>query len=144
MANSKFLGDKEMERLESFDMEILIIKQKKKDYLREIAKNKGLIAEKLEDLKSENGKPFEEIKKKDSSSRYNTTDYRKAVAFPLETAYLCHAMFIKDDPDSCGWVKGEPHAKEYNTLGPLSGSAGIRYYCRICGKQIAEYPTIFS
>jgi len=94
-----------------------------------VARKKGIIAEKLEDLKSSCGDPFKE-KERDS-----TRDYRKAMAGDVEAAYFCPTAHI----EGCGWVKGFPNSERYNDIGCLSGSAGTRFYCQICGKLIAEH-----
>jgi len=110
--------------------------------LRKIAAEKGIIAPTLEELKSKSGKPFieEELKGRTKG------DYKRALiedsimgrVRTIETAYFCQfrlAQFLKEeDKDGCGWVKGRPVEKPY----PLSGSAGIKYHCRVCDKEIGE------
>ncbi len=143
------LDEKEKETLVAFDLEMLAIQKKKIAYLREIAREKGITASNLEDLKSESGESFREEK---SDNRTWGHEYRSAVVLRApggsphiaEMAYLCHSPYLKDDPDSCGWVKGIPVEKEYNDIGFLSGSAGVRYYCKICGKQIGEHRLVVS
>jgi len=151
-SNYPFLDEKESGTVSGFDATILIAQLKKRLYLREIAREKGIIAEKLEDLKSECGRPFLEEK----GNSWQRHDCKRAVVkkdatfgpLTMETAYLCqdmYSIFSKEDtPDGCGWVKGKPHEKKYDEIGVLSGSRGIRYYCRICGKRIGEYQSAIS
>ena len=139
MTKHFFLSEKDEEFLREFDLQILLIKQKKIDYLRKVARRKGIIAENLKNLKSNCGEFFKEIERKDS-----TGGYRRATAGPLETAYLCCGAHTKDDPNSCGWVKGYPRSERYDNRGPLSGSVGTRFYCQICGKLIEEHRIIIS
>lgn len=152
--NPFILDEKEQQGLIVFDAQLSEIQRKKVLYLREIAKRKGLTAPTLEELKSKNGEPFVEVK----STRTSGRDYREAAAkkeikFPgikskrfelEEQAYLCHDMFSKKDTDSCGWVRGAPVEREYDNIGFLSGSAGVRFYCKICGKMIGEHKTVMS
>lgn len=153
-SNYPFLDEKESGIVSGFDAAILIAQLKKRLYLREIARKKGIIAEKLEDLKSECGRPFLEEKGigdcKRAVVKKDTTFGPLKNFSPLtgETAYLCqdmYSIFSKENtPDGCGWVKGKPYEKKYDEIGVLSGSRGIRYYCRICGKQIGEYQSAIS
>ena len=142
-----FLNEEETKIASGFDLAAFEMQTKKILYLREIARKKGITAEKIEDLKSESGKPFVEEKPKG----YWGHEYRRAVIAEektfgphVETAYLCQGIYVKDDPDSCGWVIGSPIEKKYDEIQVLSGSRGTRYYCRICGKQIGEHKTAFS
>ena len=148
--SSLSLDKEEQIGLAVFDAQLSIVLRQKVLYLREIAKRKRLTAPTLEELKSKSGKPFVEVK----STRMLGDDYRSAeakeeVSFGkaklllerTEQAYLCYesSIFSKEDTDSCGWVKGMPVEKKYNDIGVLSGSAGIRFYCKICGKKIGEH-----
>jgi len=148
--NPLILNGKEKKVLAGLNLEASAILRKRTLYLREVARRKGMTSATLEGLKSKSGKPFVEEKTKRSWGR----DYRQATIMgdslaglpPLavETAYLCHSPYSKEDPDSCGWVKGRPVEQEYDDISFLSGSAGTRYYCKICGKQIGEHRMIVS
>lgn len=114
--------------------------------LRKAAGKNGILAQNLSDLKSKSGEPFRE--EKESGRRWGDDGYQMAIAgtgFKAETAYLCREMRLFKSPDDkgegCGWVKGEPVKKRYHDIGPLSGSAGTRFFCRICGQQIGETVT---
>ena len=150
--NPLVLDEEEEKIITSFDSRIIAIKGERTLYLRKIAREKGITASSLEELKHENGELFEEKEKEERGM------YRKAVSLNTslekalhispflciaETAYLCHSMY-SDDEDSCGWVKGDPIEEKYNNIGPLSGSAGVRFHCRICGKVIGDRKIAFS
>ncbi len=147
-SSHSFLNEEETKVASGFDSAAFAIQRKKILYLREVARKKGITAEKLEDLKSESGKPFVEEKRKGHWGH----DYRRAVVTEdksfgphiAETAYLCQGIYSKEDPDSCGWVIGDPIEEKYDEIEVLSGSRGTRYYCGICGKQIGEHKTAVS
>ena len=143
---------KEKKIINSFYLEIIRIKHERTIYLRKIAKEKGIIAPILEDLKSSSGKPFLE-KAQESREMYRKAVVLKPIEarhrFPSlnisETAFFCHSIYLlQNDEDSCGWVKGDPIKEKYNEIGLLSGSAGVRYYCPICGKLVGEERSVFS
>ncbi len=151
--DSLVLDDKKVKELDSA---ILVARVVKIDYLRKIAREKGVTAPTLIELKSENGGLFKEKKEKSNGGCWGYA-YKKAVALPPplktpgaiislspETAYLCCGIYSNKDSDTCGWVKGDPVEREYDEIGPLSGSAGTRFYCRICGKMIGEKQTKVS
>lgn len=110
--------------------------------LRELACKNGAAALKLEDLKSESGKTFVDKGKEFGCRSAVVLD----ISLALESAYLCISEYVNeaDNTDTCGWVKGAPRQENYNNIGPLSGSAGTRFYCRICNKQLSKYATMFS
>lgn len=122
-------GDRE--EMAGFDRAIDRIQRQKILRLRELAWRKGAAALKLENLKSESGEPF--IKEEGYFC------FQKAIAgnktHCVEFAYLCSSMY--DNAKICGWVKGKPTRKPYDDIGPMCGSAGVRYYCRICGNLLA-------
>lgn len=35
-----------------------------------------------------------------------------------------------------GWIEGQPHEREHNDLGILSGRKGTSYYCPRCGWEL--------
>jgi hypothetical protein len=145
------LDNGEKKILQGFNAEILLAQKKTMDFLRDVVRKKGISAERLEYLKSESGEPFVEEKSGENRSHGS---YRKAAVkknlsgglpvLEIESAYLCRPMDAlslkekEDDTDSCGWVKGQPVEKNYDNIGHLSGSAGKRFFCRICGQQIGE------
>jgi len=131
------LDEAEKTKLAALDAEASLAQQKKIIFLKRVARKKGITSKMLKGLKSKNGKRFVEEK--------GHKPYRKALVredflgSEQETAYLCCGMYLQKDPSSCGWVKGDPVEKPYDEIGCLSGSRGIRYYCRICGKLIGEF-----
>jgi len=145
------LSDAEKKIVSGFDSNIAAIMQDKIFFIRDAARRKGIISANLKKLQSKSGKPFVRERKK---GRWDYDDYARATVkersslpgFPptvVEVAYLCRPMNSLFSPrgkklHGCGWVKGIPTEKKYNDLGPLSGSAGIKYYCRICGELIGE------
>ncbi len=111
--------------------------------LREAARAEKRTANTLEELQSECGAPFV-----DQGKDYR--GYQEAVALkegtsPLsaERAYLCafESFITGKQVAGCGWVKGNPFSQPYDEHGPLAGSAGTRYFCRICTLQIGEDAT---
>ena len=122
-------------------MEELIIK--KLDLIRSSARRQGLTSDNLNDLRSENGNPF--IEEKVGDKGFGRNGYRIAVTKKeagkiRETAYLCR----NSEGDGCGWVRGNPRIENYNDIGVLSGSAGVNYYCKICGRFIGKEALIMS
>jgi hypothetical protein len=136
------MTDEERVEIAVFDSAIAQAGTQRVKKMRELAWKKGAAALKLEDLKPKCGVPF-------GLGRPHC-GYQRAQAFTLESiepemAYLCTSQYNPEpDSDTCGWVKGEPRQSNYDNLGPLSGSAGARFYCRICNKQLSEYATMFS
>jgi len=134
------LNEEEKKKVQSFDLEILKVQKEKIEYLRSLAREKDITAACLKDLKSESGSPFIELQRERKGY-----EYREAKSSDkTEVAYLCCGMYIKEDKDSCGWVKGRPKEQEYDEIGVIAGSAGIRYYCKICGKEIGELQIVLS
>ena len=141
--NPLILTDADERALGELNAEIVGIQHKKILLLRKAARESGLTAPSLEELRSKSGKPFQKLKQQ--------SDYRKAVVrrdtqpvnFIEESAYLCQPMYAEMTPkgmtEECGWVKGNPVGGAYDSIGPLSGSAGIDYYCKICGTLIGRY-----
>lgn len=117
------------------ESQIAALQFEKKALLRKVAQKQGLSAEKLEDLESECGEPF--IAEKNINLK--SFDRASAGKEDRETAYFCgRSLFHDKVMEGCGWVKGEPNTNSYNDIGPLSGSAGTVYYCRICGDEVGR------
>ncbi len=138
----------EGEKRELADLESKIgkLKQQKVSKLRELARQKGVSALKLEDLKSECGRPFVEEAGRGSFHIAITKDESSPGHY--EFAYLCALQYENlsgaGDKNTCGWVKGAPREEPYDNIGPLCGSAGTRYYCKICGKMVGEFQEVVS
>lgn len=116
------------EKINSKQLELLLIKLEKLGYIRKICREKGLIAENLEDLKSENGELFKEV-----SWHLN---YRRALAsngLAVEEAYCCYNDFKQKN--GCGWVKGKPKKERQDYLKAIFG---IIFRCRICDRILEE------
>lgn len=136
------LSPEEQERVATFDREIAAAQARRTALLREIAKAKQLCAPDLTGLKSASGKPFEETTPRGSCRTAIVRGKTLLIgSVILEMAYLCHDRYAGADQDGCGWVKGKPVERKYNDIGPLSGSAGRRYFCGICGKKVGELAT---
>ncbi len=156
------LSEEDQKILNGLTAQNLVVQHRVVEFQRECARKQGVIAQRLEDLKSKSGQPFKEEAR--TSFGFRHKDYRRAVvkkkilkgllagkSLTIESAYLCRSPYLaltsksrKKDPDSCGWVKGNPVSKDYDNIGFLSGSAGIRYYCKICGKLIGEEQHVIS
>ena len=134
------LTEDEKRELAGFDQKIGELQRQKELKLRKLARQKGISALKLEDLESECGQPFVEEKEHSIYRRAMARDKTDSLRF--ESAYLCASRYEAPsrtgNKDTCGWVKGEPREERYDSIGPLCGSAGIRFYCRICGKMVGE------
>jgi len=138
------LTDEEKQALAELNKKQLETTKQKLAYTRELLRKKEIIAERLEDLRSKDGTLF----LRETPGKYiSAKAFDPSINWRLqETAYLCHCQFIPigEDPNSCGWVKGEPRREEYNEIGLLCGSAGYRYYCRVCNQLIGEVQTRIS
>jgi hypothetical protein len=136
------LGKKEQAEMAALNAKMGELSAKKLDLIRDSARRQGLIADKLQDLKSESGNPF--IEEKPRSKGFGGEGYRIAVVKGKfgnaeEAAYLCEEMYsFGKDSSGCGWVRGNPRTENYDDIGVLSGSAGVNYYCKICGRLIGR------
>lgn len=117
-------------KINSKQLELLLFRLEKLGFIQKICRGKGLIAENLKDLKSENGELFKEVSWH--------LKYRHALAsngLAVEEAYCCYNNFKQRN--GCGWVKGRPIKvrQDYNTK---EGIFGIILRCRICDKILEE------
>lgn len=136
------LDKNEKSELDNFDIAIMLAECDKIVRVREIARQKGLTAASLEDLKSESGELFVEIdRQKTDHCLYHTASTKEK---KNEIAYLCCSMYIDDSKTGCGWVKGSPTKFPYDEMGPMCGSKGYRHFCKICGKKIGETQLVVS
>ncbi len=128
------LTEAETRELSAIESKMAVLRGEKLIRLRKIAWAKGIAAKKLKDLKSRSGEPFV------SQGKTSYDDCKRAIAKGrgggFEYAYFCATGFT--NRIGCGWVKGVPDSRNYNNIGPLSGSAGEKSYCKICGMQIGK------
>lgn len=117
------------------------------EVIRRLARERGLVADDLSDLRSASGEPFvEPIDDRRQGFHeppvivYSITvndEARRGGMFVSisagECAYLCTPVF---EGYGCGWVCGKPRRESYDEVGPLAGSAGTRYRCVICGLHV--------
>jgi len=133
---------KELAAIEAIIEDVL---KKRTDYLRGVARAQGLTAATLAELKSESGLPFVEERQSGGVKIAVVKETTIAGSIVIEAAYLCRSFYERQkDTDTCGWVKGQPREQSYNSIGPLSGSAGTLFFCHLCGKQIGEEVTMRS
>ncbi len=136
-------GETENRELALIDRQIAELQTLRLKKVRDFARQKGETALKLEDLKSESGKPF--IRDRESVRHWKsaTADVNRCQD---ESAYLCCSEYTVEDnnPNTCGWVKGEPKGEKFDNIGPLSGSSGRNYYCRICNKLLVSVHLVHS
>ena len=152
------LTEAERERLAGFDrsmqmlqVQIVAAQLERIACLREFARAHGFMTTTLEDLRSACGEPFIEDPTSKQYKIYRRATARKkpsaaAGKFPMsavEEAYFCVSMYSLSDA-GCGWVKGVPAGRLFDNIGPLSGSAGTRYFCKVCNQQIGELATRHS
>jgi len=124
------LTDKQKSEIAQLELASLAAQAKRVEILRKAARESGVTAESLDELRTENGQPFVEVGRVYGG-------YRQAVSLG-ERAYFCRPQYMPEGP-GCDWVIGEPVERQYDEIGVLAGSAGTRYYCRICGQQIGEF-----
>ncbi len=143
--SSLVLNEDEKAELAKLNREIARLQTERISKLREFARQKGITAARLEDLKSECGQPFIEDESGFSYRRATAKGEGKSHR-ELEIAYLCASPYLMkgEDEYTCGWVKGNVIRKKYDEIGLMSGSAGTRYFCKICGKQVAEFQEVVS
>ena len=140
-----FLNEEEKKMLGSLNLHVSATKKRQVALIREAAKREGVIAQNLEDLKSQKGEPFREEKSVGLQWGHACQKAFAGSGMAMEEAYLCKGMYSKEtDADGCGWVKGTPIEKKYDDIGILSGSRGTRCYCRICLNLIGENKTAVS
>ena len=96
----------------------------------EEAKQKGLIVNLIDDLVCE----------KHPNSKFEGIEIGGAIINPEIKKYVCKDCKYEGHPHTqaydcpeCGIVKGEYTSSPYDNLGPLSGTAGLNYNCRLCG-----------
>ncbi|MCX9010886.1 MAG: hypothetical protein OIN66_07175 [Candidatus Methanoperedens sp.] len=131
---------REMARLEAASY---IAQTKRIKIIRGVARALEITAKSLDDLRSEDGRLFIEIENAYGGYRQaicRTEDRSKA---PDQHAYFCQELYMPKG-FGCDWVIGEPTQQDYNEIGFLCGSAGVRYFCRICGKEIGKVATMHS
>jgi len=137
--------DTEIERIEKKILKITAphrraieaLRRKEQASMLEFARNAGLVTTRLADLRATDGGIF-------TLTETHPDEPQKAAAANGETAYRCRKPGSKDSRTGCGWVKGRPQAKGYSNIGPLSGSAGAKYFCHICERQIGQHAFVHS
>lgn len=122
--------------------------------LLDILRKDGVIAEKLEDLKSKNGAPFVEITDMGMIYRYRNARSGNFRDLSAEAAYYCESNFeriarqTKDfswgSYHGCGWVKGSPREEKYNEISFMTGAEGVRFHCCLCGKMLTDFKISMS
>jgi hypothetical protein len=136
------LNKKEQAEMVVLNTEAETIAQRRLDIVRGAARRLGIIADKMEDLKSESGNPFVEDRSRIiglGENGYRAAVVRGYLGSVEEAAYLCEEMYSSGGGGSgCRWVKGNPQTENYDNIGALSGSAGVNYYCKICGQLIGR------
>lgn len=116
-------------------LEISLLKAEIVKKFRDVLRNDGLIADKLEDLGSNSGETFEITKV------YFYKNAKAGKEIWGEEAYFCGDL--KGNP-LCGWIKGWPESEDYNNIGILCGAAGTIYRCRVCGEIVGERVSMMS
>lgn len=102
-----------------------------------LAKEKGLVFESLEELaKAEY--PNYGFKEEDGKHYIIFEAGGEEVKIQLMENFYYHKC------PNCGYVPGPSIKSKYNELGPLSGSAGDIYSCKVCHKEIEKVPFIIS
>jgi hypothetical protein len=129
--------------LNGLNRQIRALESQRTDYLRRRAHELGLAAKNLADLRSERGRPYQEVARRDRDDcrRAQEQDGERANE---EWAYWCGYEWPGGPREGCGWVKGVPRSEAYNEIGLLAGAAGERHCCRICGAEIGETKHLVS
>lgn len=130
-------------KLAKIQHQIAKIEKKKMAKIRQIAWRTGVAALKLKDLKSEYG-GFVVQKERYGYQRALAIKKEGEYVVDHEGAYQCVNEFasLEEKGQTCGWVRGEPTKRKYDEIGPLSGSAGTEYFCRICHKHLGRFVEI--
>jgi hypothetical protein len=131
--------------LKDLNAEIARLREKRENYLRDQAYALGLASLDLADLRSERGHGFIELVDRHHSFRRAKEDVD--APYDEEWAYWCgYAGLFGAGKESvgCGWVRGWVRSESYDDIGMLSGSAGERHYCQLCGAEIGETRTMVS
>lgn len=122
------LTAREKDLLKVVDEKLNRLIQDRRELIKKFAKKSGVVAQKISDLKSAKGKPFTITK--DNPGVAKSADG--------ERAYLCAGFHNQEPEKGCGWVKGSPIKREYDSIRALSGSAGYKHYCYLCNTEIRE------
>jgi hypothetical protein len=134
-APSLKLNKEELSEMAAINSEGEILVQKRLILVRSAAKRQDLIAERLKDLKSQTGGKFIAQKRKERPYKEIRTAIVRENSIIVDNAYFCMG---------CNWVLGVPRTEDYDNIGFLSGSAGVNFYCKICGMKIGRFVTIRS
>lgn len=144
--------DEVTEELAGIRRQISQLRGEERTFLQRKARELGITAATLEELRSEKGNSYEPLERRGSSWRSLQTAVEQGVErFDAERAYLCTTKnsWLSDEDQKdygCGWVRGIPRSETYDDLAghALAGSAGNRHYCQICGMMLAEDRQIVS
>lgn len=141
-------------RVDVYRRQIENVEREKVIYLREQARELGIIASNAGSLRSNRGKPFEQVASESRTYPEGTrivglllTD-GVAVAVEAdeqspERAYFCEepVFFGSLDPQTgCSWVKGVPRREPVSAVAGahFDGDEGFRYFCQVCGMYLCE------
>lgn len=134
-------------KLDDFSARKAAIDHERTEYIREQARALGLTASDLSDLRSETGRGFAEETQYGGlydglRTALEQSDDRM---FSRQQAYWCGMRgFNQELHEGCGWVIGVPIQKPYDTIGLLSGSRGVEFYCRVCGRLLGRHRRVLS
>jgi hypothetical protein len=144
--DTTFVWPKEVEEgLKEFNRKVSLLNSERLEFLREKARERGYTASSLDDLRSSKGTKFiEEIESYPRDLKM-AREEDAANIWDAERAYWCgFDGFGSGATEGCGWVLGLPKQSSYNNLGPLSGSAGEEYHCKLCSSYLARDESIVS
>lgn len=113
------------------------MQQEKLRMKRAAAQRQGLIAQKLQDLRSKSKKPFVKEKKKVLPGGFQRAIVSED-GLIIKEAYLCQITVFKKKNIGCGWVKGIPQSKSIDYTKREPGKQ--EYHCKICNRLIGEFP----
>lgn len=128
-------------RLFQIDARILALQEEKRAILRENAREQGKLADSPEELFPDKENLVFVIPEVEEGKIRRAFGYHPENAEELDRIPRARAHFCEECE---GWIKGEPLQTKYDEIGPLCGSRGFRYFCRVCDSMIAEVVTVRS
>lgn len=131
----------EDEKLANYQRQESELAKKKTQRRIQLAKHSDIIVESIDDLAREWSVDKEAINTEElcfsSFPRNILQSYypQEEGRFGKTKAYDC---------PQCGIVLGEPHKEQYNDLGILSGSKGMKYNCYVCEQELGREIHVIS
>lgn len=98
------------------------LEKRKQDFLKDLAREEGRLADTLPELFPKQNPVWEIKKKRDPQIFYSRIDPEGELE-----AYYC--LLCR------GWIKGMPREEKFD-VGTFYGAAGKRFFCTVCEQQV--------